>query len=207
MGNELLNLHMKKLASLLIIIFTTVIVITSCRSNSNLEIKREEAAKIIQNKGCSDLLNDLYLAADGDEQSLARILNVTPSVINRVRNGKTKASIEFEDRIREVSIFYHVNAKNYYQLRSDLDPKWKPIIDSIGHLPKYNPVLFWLILILLVGGVIFCLRVWFYQSWKLFALAIAVYLIIWFLSVILTPRAMNDPYVDTINPVVEQILL
>lgn len=197
---------MRNITLLIIFFFTIVIGITSCGS-SNQERKRAEAVKIIQNKDCGDLLNDLYLAADGDEQSLARILNVTPSVINRVRNGETKPSIEFEDRIREVSIYYYLNAKNYYQLRSDLDPKWKPIIDSIGHLPKYNPVLFWLILILLVGGIIFCLTIWFFQSWKLFALAIVVYLLIWFLSVILTPRAMNDPYVDTINPVVEQIIL
>lgn len=198
---------MKKLALLIISISSLVFCVSSCSSSSSQERKRAEAAKIIQNKDCGDLLNDLYLAADGDEQSLARILNVTPSVINRVRNGETKPSIEFEDRIREVSVFYYVNAKNFYRLRSDLDPKWKPIIDTIGHLPKYNPVLFWFILLLLVGGIVFCLKVWFYQSWKLFALAVAIYLFIWLLSVIFAPRAMNDPYVDTINPVVEQVIL
>lgn len=198
---------MKKLALLIISISSLVFCVSSCSSSSSQERKRAEAAKIIQNKDCGDLLNDLYLAADGDEQSLARILNVTPSVINRVRNGETKPSIEFEDRIREVSVFYYVNAKNFYRLRSDLDPKWKPIIDTIGHLPKYNPVLFWFILLLLVGGIVFCLKVWFYQTWKLFALAVAIYLFIWLLSVIFAPRAMNDPYVDTINPVVEQVIL
>lgn len=198
---------MKKLALLIISISSLVFCVSSCSSSSSQERKRAEAAKIIQNKDCGDLLNDLYLAADGDEQSLARILNVTPSVINRVRNGETKPSIEFEDRIREVSVFYYVNAKNFYRLRSDLDPKWKPIIDTIGHLPKYNPVLFWFILLLFVGGIVFCLKVWFYQSWKLFALAVAIYLFIWLLSVIFAPRAMNDPYVDTINPVVEQVIL
>ena len=198
---------MKKLALLIISISSLVFCVSSCSSSSSQGRKRAEAAKIIQNKDCGDLLNDLYLAADGDEQSLARILNVTPSVINRVRNGETKPSIEFEDRIREVSVFYYVNAKNFYRLRSDLDPKWKPIIDTIGHLPKYNPVLFWFILLLLVGGIVFCLKVWFYQSWKLFALAVAIYLFIWLLSVIFAPRAMNDPYVDTINPVVEQVIL
>jgi transcriptional regulator with XRE-family HTH domain len=198
---------MKKLALLIISISSLVFCVSSCSSSSSQERKRAEAAKIIQNKDCGDLLNDLYLAADGDEQSLARILNVTPSVINRVRNGETKPSIEFEDRIREVSVFYYVNAKNFYRLRSDLDPKWKPIIDTIGHLPKYNPVLFWFILLLLVGGIVFCLKVWFYQSWKLFALAVAIYLFIWLLSVLFAPRAMNDPYVDTINPVVEQVIL
>lgn len=198
---------MKKLALLIISISSLVFCVSSCSSSSSQERKRAEAANIIQNKDCGDLLNDLYLAADGDEQSLARILNVTPSVINRVRNGETKPSIEFEDRIREVSVFYYVNAKNFYRLRSDLDPKWKPIIDTIGHLPKYNPVLFWFILLLLVGGIVFCLKVWFYQSWKLFALAVAIYLFIWLLSVLFAPRAMNDPYVDTINPVVEQVIL
>lgn len=198
---------MKKLALLIISISSLVFCVSSCSSSSSQERKRAEAAKIIQNKDCGDLLNDLYLAADGDEQSLARILNVTPSVIHRVRNGETKPSIEFEDRIREVSVFYYVNAKNFYRLRSDLDPKWKPIIDTIGHLPKYNPMLFWFILLLLVGGIVFCLKVWFYQSWKLFALAVAIYLFIWLLSVIFAPRAMDDPYVDTINPVVEQVIL
>lgn len=180
---------------------------SSCESSSIRDNKRAEVAKIIENKNCSDLLNDLYLASDGDEQSLARILNVTPSVINRVRNGKTKASIEFEDRIRDVSAFYYINAQNYYRLRSDLDPKWKPVIDTIGHLPQYNPILFWLILLLLVGGLIYCLKVWYYHTWKLFALAIVIYLFIWLLSVILAPRRMNDPYIETINPVVEQVIL
>lgn len=178
----------------------------SCSSEKKQQKKRVEITKIIENKSSSDLLNDLYLASDGDEESLARILNVTPSVINRVRNGETEPSIEFEDRIHEVSTFYYINAKNFYRLRSDLDPKWKPVIDSIGHLPRYNPVLFWFILILLVAGVVFCRTVHFYQSWKSFALAIAVYLFIWLLSVILAPRKMDDPYKDTINPVVEKVI-
>ena len=82
-----------------LILLTSIVIFcfSSCESSSIRDKKRAEVAKIIENKNCSDLLNDLYLAADGDEQSLARILNVTPSVINRVRNGKTKASIEFEN--------------------------------------------------------------------------------------------------------------
>lgn len=192
-----------------LILLTSIVIFcfSSCESSSIRDKKRAEIAKIIENESCSDLLNDLYLAADGDEQSLARILNVTPSVINRVRNGETKASIEFEDRIRDVSAFYYINAKNYYRLRSDLDPKWKPVIDTIGHLPQYNPILFWLILLLLVAGLIYCLTVWYYHIWKLFALAIVIYLLIWLLSVILVPRTMNDPYIETINPVVEQVIL
>lgn len=94
-----------------LILLTSIVIFffSSCESSSIRDKKRAEIAKIIENESCSDLLNDLYLAADGDEQSLARILNVTPSVINRVRNGKTKASIEFEDRIRDVSAFYYIS--------------------------------------------------------------------------------------------------
>lgn len=178
----------------------------SCSTERGESRKRAEATKIIEGRSCKDLLNDLYLSADGDEQALARILNVTPSVIERLRNGITKPSAQFEDRVRDVAIYYQMNGKNFYRLRSNFDPKWKPVIDTIGHLPKYNPVLFWFILILLIAGLIYCLKIWYYRSWPMFAIAAIVWILIWLLSLILSPKKMKDPYIDTINPVIEQVI-
>lgn len=199
-------MKLNRILILLSLASIAIVSLSSCSKEHRVQKRRAEATKIIEGRSCKDLLNDLYMSSDGDEQALARILNVTPSVIDRIRNGETKPSSQFEDRVRDIAIYYQMNGKNFYRLRSNFDPKWKPVIDTIGLLPKYNPVLFWLILILLVGGMLFCLKVWFYRTWPLFAVAIAFWLLMWLLSVIFTPRKMKDPYVDTINPVVEQVI-
>ena len=181
--------------------FSLVCLISSCGNNE--EKKRIEITKIIEGRDCAELVNDLYLASDGDDESIARILNVTPSVVNRIRTNETKASPMLEKNIRDVSVYFQLNGKNYMKLRSELDPKWK-FIDTIGHLPSVHPILFWVILILLIG----CLAFWF--TWPYFLGTLLGYLVIiflfWLLSAVFAPRTMDDPYVDSINPVVEQIL-
>ena len=173
------------------------------------EKKRIEITKIIEGRDCAELVNDLYLASDGDDESIARILNVTPSVVNRIRTNETKASPMLEKNIRDVSVYFQLNGKNYMKLRSELDPKWK-FIDTIGHLPSVHPILFWVILILLIGCLAFALVIWFWFTWPYFLGTLLGYLVIiflfWLLSAVFAPRTMDDPYVDSINPVVEQIL-
>ena len=58
----------------------------SCSSDDvDEDAKRREFAQIVENRSAKDLLNDLYVGSDGDIQSLARMLNVTPSSIERIR--------------------------------------------------------------------------------------------------------------------------
>ena len=181
--------------------------LSSCSKDE--EQKRIEITRIIESRDCAELVNDLYLAADGDEESIARILNVTPSVVNRIRDKETKASPMLEKNIRDVSLYFQLNGKNYMKLRSELDPKWK-FIDTIGHLPSVHPVLFWTILISLIACLAFALKIWFWSTWPVFLGTLLIYLVViflfWILSAIFAPRAMDDPYVDSINPVVEQIV-
>lgn len=201
-----IDMKLKTSFFLVFIMIVTVTCLCSCSKENKEQRKRAEATKIIEGRSCKDLLNDLYLSADGDEEALARVLNVTPSAIERLREGTTRPSSQFEDRVKDVAIYYQMNGKSFYRLRSNFDPKWKPIIDTIGCLPKYNPVFYWFILILLVGGVVFCLTVWFYRTWPVFAISATVWILLWLLSLALSPSKMKDPYVDTINPAIEQVI-
>lgn len=180
---------------------------SSCAEND--EQKRIEITKIIESRDCAELVNDLYLASKGDDESIARMLNVTPSVVNRIRTNETKASPMLEKNIRDVSVYFQLSSENYLKLRSELDPKWR-FIDTIGHLPSVHPKLFWGILILLILCLAFVLVIWFWFAWPIFLSALLAYLavifVFWIISSVFTPKAMDDPYVESINPVVEQII-
>ena len=49
-------------------------------------------------------MNELYLACDGDVESLARILQCTPSSIDRIRNGKSEPTLQFEEKIKSIDL-------------------------------------------------------------------------------------------------------
>lgn len=72
---------------LVVTLIVSPVIFSSCSSSDEAE-NRIEAAKVVESRSNEDLLNDLYLASDGDIESLSRILQVTPSSINRLRNGK-----------------------------------------------------------------------------------------------------------------------
>lgn len=88
-----------------------IVSLSSCSKDHREQRLRAEATKIIEGRSCKDLLNDLYMSSDGDDQALARILNVTPSVIDRIRKGVTRPSTQFEDRVRDIAIYYQMNGK------------------------------------------------------------------------------------------------
>lgn len=75
--------------------------------------KRIEFAKIVESRTSQDLLNDLYVGSDADLEAIARIMNVTPSSIERIRNGETEPTAQFEERIREVSLYYMQNDQSF----------------------------------------------------------------------------------------------
>ena len=81
----------KKLSFLTFVLMCIMsMTLTSCSTDPE---KRAEAAKIVEARSTQDLLNDLYLASDNDTESLARILQVTPSSIERLRNGKSDPTV------------------------------------------------------------------------------------------------------------------
>ena len=197
---------MKRIITIFLMIISLLLLTTACSNKSGDAKERVEISKIIENRSVQELLNDLYLASDGDIQSLARILNVTPSSIERIRNGETQPTMDFEERVKKASRYFQINSQNYYKLRSELDPEWRAI-DTMGHLPKVHPWIFWGIVIGAFALLVFSLVIWFWSLWPV-ALGIElVFLVLvflfWISTLIFKPKTMSDPYVDTINPVVE----
>ena len=115
----------------------------SCSSDDvDEDAKRREFAQIVENRSAKDLLNDLYVGSDGDIQSLARMLNVTPSSIERIRKGETEPTDKFDKRIKDVSVYYFQNEQSYSKLRSVLDEEWS-WYETILYLPNHYPWWFW----------------------------------------------------------------
>lgn len=189
--------YLNKVA-LLVVALVSIVSFVSCSTEAE---KRVEIAKIVESRGAKDLLNDLYIGSDGDVESLARILGATPSSIERIRTGATKATVEFEERIKDVSIYYSLNGQSFSKLRAAIDSEWA-WYDSVLHWPSHKPVVFWAINIILLLLLAFIALV---AIWPILA-EMLLFLIVWLCSIIFSPSNMEDKYVDTINPVLEQIL-
>ncbi len=194
-------------ANLLLISLISLVSFVSCSSND--AEKRVEIAKIIEGRNAKDLLNDLYIGSDGNVEALARMLGATPSSINRIRNGETKATEDFEKRIKDVSIYYSQNGQSFSKLRSPIDAEWK-WYDSILNFPFHHPWIFWIgnALLIILGFVAGA------NNAEGVAIIIGIItigqliagLVAWITSLLLSPDALVDTYIDTINPVIEQLL-
>ena len=108
------------------IVYTIVLMLSSMlfASCSEDATKRIEFAKIVESRTSQDLLNDLYLGSDADIEAIARILNVTPSSVERIRKGESYPTVQFEERIYEVSLYYMQNGQSFSKLRAALDPEY-----------------------------------------------------------------------------------
>lgn len=197
MENKLYSSHLLLLGVSLLLCFSCI---TSC-SKSNSAQKRVEIAKIIENRSAKDLLNDLYIGSDGDVESLARMLGITPSSIERFRTGATLPTEDFEQRIKDISIYYAQNNLSYSKLRAAIDEEWG-WYDSILHWPSHHPWSFWIINIILLLLLPLLALVF---IWPILA-EMLVFLVAWIALLICSPKPMEDKYVDSINPVIEQML-
>ena len=182
---------------------------SSCSSTDDAE-NRVEAAKIVESRSNQDLLNDLYLACDGDVESLSRILQVTPSSIDRLRNGKTEATEKFEERTKTVAIYYYQNDRKFSLVQSALDDEYG-WYDSILNFPSHHPWIFWsevVILSLIFASILICplLSIIFTSAIGVVFTEILIFLIAWIASLICKPDAMQDNFTNTINPTIEQVL-
>lgn len=170
----------------------------SC-SNDNTE-KRLEIARIVESRTCQDLLNDLYVGSDADIEAIARIMNVTPSSIERIRKGETFPTDQFEERIYEVSVYYMQNGQSFSKLQSIVDPEYS-WYDSILNFPSHHPWYFWSINIVLLLLLAFVLII---AIWPIL-IEMLIFFIAWIASLIFSPNPIHDTYVDTINPTIEQV--
>lgn len=169
---------------------------TACDSNDE---KRTEIAKIVESRSCRELLNDLYIGSDGDVETLARMLGVTPSSIERIRRGSTRPTEQFEERVRDVSIYFAHNGQSFSKLRAAIDLEWG-WYDSILHWPVHHPWIFGIITFLLLCVCSYA------KGELLIEIEIFIFLIAWICSLIFAPSVMEDRYVEMINPIVEQVL-
>ena len=193
---------------LVMTLFVSPFIFSSCSGSDDAE-NRIEAAKVVESRSSEDLLNDLYLASDGDIESLSRILQVTPSSINRLRNGKTVATTKFEEKVKTVAIYFYQNDRKFSLLQSALDEEYG-WYDSILNFPSHHPWIFWIVnivlLLIFVSSIILII-------WPILLIAIwsslaemLIFLIAWIVSLICAPNQMTDKFTNTINPTIEQVL-
>ena len=193
---------------LVVTLIVSPFILSSCPGSDEAE-NRIEAAKVVESRSNEDLLNDLYLASDGDIESLSRILQVTPSSINRLRNGKTVATAKFEEKVKTVAIYYYQNDRKFSLLQSALDEEYG-WYDSILNFPSHHPWIFWIVnivlLLIFVSSIILII-------WPILLIAIwsslaemLIFLIAWIVSLICAPNQMTDKFTNTINPTIEQVL-
>jgi transcriptional regulator with XRE-family HTH domain len=178
----------------------------SCSSDDvDEDAKRREFAQIVENRSAKDLLNDLYVGSDGDIQSLARMLNVTPSSIERIRKGETEPTDKFDKRIKDVSVYYFQNEQSYSKLRSVSDEEWS-WYDTILYLPNHYPWWFWGVTIGLF--LLTCTGVEGLQiiGGSGMIIELLFFIVVWVISLFSSPNSIEDKYIDTINPTVERVL-
>lgn len=193
----------------------TLLSVSSCRSNDAEEArKRSEFAQIIDERSSKDVLNELYIASDGDTEALARILQVTPSSVERLRKGETYPTDAFRDRLKEVATYYAQHDKSFRELRSALDSEYK-WYNSIKDWPLSHG---WTILIILIVLTVLGIAVAAAQDagdddspfMAFLGLVNIGALLIWgvcvLLSWVITPETMQDSYTESVNPNIELLV-
>lgn len=191
-----------KILSLLIALLSFT-ALSSC-SKDDAE-KRIEFAKIVESRSSQDLLNDLYVGSDADVEAIARIMNVTPSSIERMRKGETEPTAQFEERIHEVAVFYMQNDQSFSKLQSVLDPEYG-WYDAFLNAPSHHPWWFWGINI----GLLVLSACAFFPPAAIVGglgllLELLFYCVVWISAWICSPDKIQDSYIETINPTIEQL--
>lgn len=186
-----------------ILLMSVIVIITQGCSSSeaNEAARRAEYTQIVEKKSAVDAMNELYVASDGNIESLARMLQTTPSVINRIRGEETSPTLDFEEKFKEVLVFYNLNDRSFSKLQSALDEEYG-WYNSILNFPSHHPWWFWSINIILILILAFAALI---AIWPIL-LELLVFLIAWITMLVCSPNQMEDRYTDSINPVMEQIL-
>ena len=175
---------MKKLKRFLFVIIAIIPIL--CVSCDNDE-QGEEVTKIVESRTSQDLMSDLYLACDGDVESLARMLQIAPSSIEKIRKGETEATADFEKKIKSVAVFYFQNDRIFSKLQSILDPEYG-WYDSVLNFHSHHPWIFWpinILLLLILAFVSVSFAIW------PILIEMAIYIIAWIASLICSPYKME----------------
>lgn len=131
---------MKNMVKKLLTVTFCIICALGCSNEYQMSKKNE-----IENSSTQKLLKYLYEGSDGDLESLSRVLNVASSELSGMIEENVNPSIQFRERIKEVSIYYSQNKESYARLCKKYDYEWK-WYDSLIHWPALNPWSFWILM-------------------------------------------------------------
>lgn len=163
--------------------------------------RKDEYTQIVENTSAVSAVNELYVASDGDIESLARMLHTTPSVINRIRDGITNPTQNFESSCKEILIYYRINDASFNKLRFAMDDEYS-WYDSVLDFPSFYPWWFWTVNIVLVIVLMFAAS---YAIWPIIA-ELLIFFVAWIAMLICSPGQMKDSHTNSIDPVMEQTI-
>lgn len=185
------------------------VILFSCSDDVSEAEKRVEYTQIMEKRSSQDLMNDLYIACDGDVDALARVLAVTPSSIERIRKGETAPTDPFESKLKEISIYYNIHDRSFSKLRSALDEEYS-WYDSVLNFHSHHPYWFWSITV--IPFCLFLIACFLSKEDANVGIYLIpyiiegiVFLIAWISMLVFSPNQMEDKYTNTINPIIEQM--
>lgn len=110
------------------------------------------------------------------------------------------------EKIKSIAVFYYQNDRKFSKLQSALDPEYG-WYDSILNFPSHHPLTFWgvTIFLFLLTALIFLPPVCLAASIGLVIEGL-VFGVAWIAYFICTPDPIEDKYIDTVNPVIEQLV-
>lgn len=145
-------------------------------------------------------LKGLYDGADKDLQMLSRVLDATPSVIERIRTGQSHPTPHFAQRIRTVALYYVEHNYRFSDVRAKFDPAYG-FGNAFYDFLWYDYFLAYAL----------CVLVWLLTLWMkplyryiLTAAFAAFYLVLGLSIWIGAPAPVADPYVHTLHHQLEQ---
>lgn len=171
-------------------ILIAILVSFSCGNKKSIE----EAQKVINESTPQTLLQELKKVTK-DDNALSRMLEITPSVISRIIDGKTKPTEALQKKIQDVYEHYYCSG-SIIDTRSTFDPKSKSFFKRMWLSAKYHPI--WYIISCIFSVV--CIFILFAYDLKILGFLCLISLIInIILSLTINSSSVQDPFTDKID--------
>ena len=211
---------------------------SSCSNYKNYledEENKIEAGKIAASHNAKEMLDELCIVfeedCDDEHQTISRILNATPSTLERIRAEETLPTKAFEDSIIQIFTMYKILEKespwflpNYETiiLRYEKDNECGGIIDYIRYFPwRVSLLVFILVVFFPIQAVLIMLSSdsgsdSFVEAdsstlWELLGdfnkkislIVLIVWCLAWFLSLFFSPDPIVDEFQNSTNIALE----
>lgn len=187
--------------TILYLLFLLLALTLSACSSAEEEQRRSSFLTAVRTNDAQQQLVGLYHTADEDLQVLSRILRATPSVIERIRTGKSHPTPHFAQHIHAVSRYYVEHDEQLSNVRAAFDPAY-----GLGHAffdfcfqHRFLVFAFNLLLLLFTNAMKPLHRN--ILAGVIVAFYLALGLSIW----IGAPKPVADPYIHTLHHQLEQL--